>query len=238
MKCFVLVLPEYGHLNPVASVIEELISSNSSEKMEIIFYATRKFQPLIERTGATFREYVYVQDEEKYKQPSIGQLKYSIFTKPPAIALSWRMLDFCDHVLPQLVADVERDQPDLIIYDHMALHAKYLLRSIKLRYRWKASCYRPPKAIMFSTCFALKSGVFPSFRQLMRMMNLSFMLLIHFFFVMLNQLIFSWKHKLDVINLAKFWLEQKEQMVIVTTFSEFQPFYQNFDSTFKFAGSW
>jgi UDP:flavonoid glycosyltransferase YjiC (YdhE family) len=54
-KVFVLVPPMTGHINPITGIISELIKQN----VEVTFYSTSNYKPLIEKCGATFREYKY-----------------------------------------------------------------------------------------------------------------------------------------------------------------------------------
>ena len=46
-------LPAQGHTNPTLPLVTELV--RRSEK--VIYYSLEDFQPVIERTGATFRSY-------------------------------------------------------------------------------------------------------------------------------------------------------------------------------------
>jgi hypothetical protein len=232
-KIFVLILPDHGHINPVACVVSELKKKYTN--YEIIFYANETFKGLIERTGCTYREYSYCPPDEG--QPPLKKQKGFIFSFIPIADLCTRLLKLSDRILPELIADVEREKPDLIIYDVFALHAKYLLRSLELRYKRKISDVKPPRAIMFATTFAQKLGVFPTISQLNQIIRLNLGFFLSMLFLMFLQIRFSWKHALDFVDIVSLLTSHDEQTVIVTIFPEFQPKRDKFGEVFKFVGS-
>jgi hypothetical protein len=143
-----------------------------------------------------------------------------------------------DKCLPGLIEDVERERPDLIVYDVFAMQAKYLLRSMELRYKNKKSSLKPPPAIMFATTFAQKLGVFPTFGEVLKMVNINIGFFINMLLAFLHQIYFSWKHGLDIIDVFNLLTNHDEKTVIVTIFPEFQPRLDKFnDPPFKFVGS-
>jgi UDP:flavonoid glycosyltransferase YjiC (YdhE family) len=216
----VIVLPDHGHINPVACVVSELKQAHPN--YEIIFYGVDTFKDLIERTGCTYRSYSYYPPDEKYRQRPITESGL-IFTFNPMASLCTRLLKLSDRILPELIADVEREKPDLIIYDVFALHAKYLLRSLKLRYEKKTSTVEPPPAIMFATTFAQKKGVYPAPEEMTLVSKRNLGYYIKCFMLIIMQITMSLKHGLDIINVFDFLIDQTEKTVIVTIFPEFQP---------------
>ncbi len=103
-------MPAYGHVNPTLAVVAELVRRGNS----IIYYSTEEFQPRIEKTGSIFRNY----------QTSISfdhhQIDHNTFR------LSTRLLMVTQEMIPALIEQLIKDDPDYIIYDTMSPWGKYL----------------------------------------------------------------------------------------------------------------
>jgi hypothetical protein len=235
-KIFVLVLPDHGHINPIACVLAQYKLDYPHH--EIVFYGTPQVKPVIERAGCTYREYTNTSHGIDLKFPRPVEQRSTRPYDPLLSRLCLFQLSMWDKCLPGLIEDVERERPDLIVYDVFAMQAKYLLRAIKLRYKNKKSSYKPPPAIMFATTFAQKFGVFPTLGEVLKMVNFNFGLFINMFFAILQQIFFSWKHGLDILNVFSLLKSHDEKTVIVTIFPEFQPKRDKFnDPPCKFVGS-
>jgi UDP:flavonoid glycosyltransferase YjiC (YdhE family) len=231
-KIFVLPLPDAGHVLPVASVVSELAAKNP--ELKIIFYGIEKNRETILKTGAEFRLYnhpyypVYtpIRKIVKSKMQCFMDLCYD---------LTW---DFTDHVLPQLLADFDRDQPDMVIYDTLALHTKYLLNSIENRYKRDKSSVKPPLTIMFQTTFAQQPNIYPNDKELDKhIMFYDFWYYVYFLLLLVIQLRINWKFGTNVYNMPKLLLDQTEKKVLATIYPEFQPKRELFDNSYTFVGS-
>jgi UDP:flavonoid glycosyltransferase YjiC (YdhE family) len=227
---FIITLPHSGHINPVASLVHEIHATHP--EFELIFYGEPLTKALIERTGATYRQYSYY-DEEKFKSDSIKSKRFNTLA-----VLANGLMDLSDHILPELIADVEREKPDLILYEAQALHAKYLLRSLERRYANKKSTLKPPPSILISTTFAVKIGTYPSTSQLATMLNLNFWFFVHMYNLTKTQLALNRKHDLDIYNIITFLGEQKSPLTIVTVFRDLQPMLEEFSKLdyYRFVG--
>jgi UDP:flavonoid glycosyltransferase YjiC (YdhE family) len=225
-KIFVLILPLSGHINPVTSIIHELTSRHH---VDITFYAEDQFKPMVERTGATYKSYAMkLHKEENIKENS-----------NPIVKMVLGVLRFSDTCLPSLIADIERERPDLILYDLFSLHAKYLLEIFHQRYNNKLTDYVPPQAVMVSQFFGVKQGIFPNKDGLEFTRNYDDIW--YWFYVVqliAEQLRLSWKYGLRIVNPYTFLFENGyEKFKIVTVFPEFQPKLELFDDSYKFVGN-
>jgi UDP:flavonoid glycosyltransferase YjiC (YdhE family) len=229
-KVFVLLVASSGHVNPAACIVSELVKQN----VQVTFYATESYKPLIERTGAQYKPYTYcpaslVQD---------GDVKQQSNT---VIHLLSTLIDFSDRIMPDLIADVEREQPDLILFDMLSMHAKYLIKVLENRFKQGLSSCKPPEMVRLSPSFASKYGVYPN-KEEMKVYRKSdnAWFCYHLFWLMLKQVKFSWKHGLgvSVINpIRYFHSECFDRLVITTVFREFQPRVTQFDPLkYKFVG--
>ena len=64
-KIAVLLIPFWGHLNPVAGMVNELVKKY---KANVIFYGNKENKTLIESIGASFRQYSYYPTAEYMAQ--------------------------------------------------------------------------------------------------------------------------------------------------------------------------
>jgi UDP:flavonoid glycosyltransferase YjiC (YdhE family) len=229
-KILVIAMPHSGHINPLACVIHELKKQNQDS--DIIFYGNLNNKNLIEATGSTFRKYEY------YPAEKLDQNYFTGFGKNSLANLAYGLLDFSDKMLPILIRDIEAERPDIIIYDLLCLHAKYLIRSLQLRYEKGLSDYRPPKAVMFSTTFYQKAGIYPDMSEMKTMMNLNVWFFLHLICLFFLQFVFSIKHKLDIFNFIKIITNNDEELVIVTVYPELQPQLEQLErENIKFVGA-
>ena len=227
-RIFVFTAPFSGHTNPVASIVHELKSTNSS--LDLIFYGTDQFRSLIEQTGATFRPYTY-HDESKFKVDSVKNNRDNIIA-----SFGYFMIDFSDHNLNDFIADVERDKPDLIMSDFHAMHARYLMRSLELRYKKKKSTLKPPEEFIINTMFAFKTGIYPNLKQSLTMLKFNIWFIFHLFMLTFLQIKMSLKHGLDIYDYLTFVANEKLEKCYTTVFPELQPKLEYFNKQFKFIG--
>lgn len=100
--CYVVNVPARGHINPTLPWVRELV-----ERGHVIrYYTSHEYADSIAATGADTRIY----------DPDIGQLT------PPhnLLSLAALLLNLTERWLPGLLADVERERPDVIIHDSLA----------------------------------------------------------------------------------------------------------------------
>jgi UDP:flavonoid glycosyltransferase YjiC (YdhE family) len=227
-KVFVLLIPSSGHVNPVAGIVSELTKQN----VQVTFYGTEAYKPLIEKTGAIYKEYSYF---PLRLTRNVGIHK----ERNTVLHLTSQLMKFSDAVLAELIADVDREQPDLILFDMLSAHAKYLLKILHKRYDQKLTSVKPPDAIKISPSFAHKPGVYPSweeFRTFQKTNDIWFTYELAWNIV--EQVRFSWKYGLDIINPVSFFHSDcYEKMIVTTVFRDFQPRGDQFDERYKFVGA-
>lgn len=226
-KVFILTLPSLGHVLPVACVVERLVKLYN---IESIFYGIEEHREIIEKTGSTFRLIRDFPVKCVTGDPLVEN-------KHPFIGLLYGMISISDRILIDLIDDYERDRPHLIIYDTIALHAKYLLLILKERFSKKLTNTPPPLSVHFSTTFASYPGIYPTLNELQHLQKPDIWFHLHRVVLFFMQLKLNWKYGIGVYDSVGFLLNPVDDLVIVTCFPEFQPKADLFDSRFKFVGS-
>lgn len=100
-------LPGHGHVNPTLPVVAELVRQGQY----VIYYNSEDFRAKIELTGAEFRPY----PEPSPSPEKIADLVSSL------VNVTVFLFGESERLLPFLLAELEREQPDLIIYDSITL---------------------------------------------------------------------------------------------------------------------
>jgi MGT family glycosyltransferase len=100
-------LPGHGHVNPTLPVVAELVQQGQ----HVIYYNAEDFRSKIERTGAEFRPY----PEPNPTPEKIAGLVSSL------VDVTIFLFSESDRLLPFLLAELEQEQPDLVIYDSITL---------------------------------------------------------------------------------------------------------------------
>ena len=104
----------------VATLAQELIQRGE----EVIYYNTEEFRSQIERTGATFRPYP--------TEMSSAQIS-ELVQNGNLARVSLMVTQNTEHLLPFLLDDLAREQPDLVIFDALALWGKMAATLLNLR---------------------------------------------------------------------------------------------------------
>jgi MGT family glycosyltransferase len=110
-----LNVPAYGHINPTLPVVEELV-----RRGEIVtYFAMEPFRDSVEVAGAEFLAYEDLAGE-------VGEaFDPSILRSPSVAELAANLVAWSERLLPPLEAFIEREQPDYIVRDLMALWGDY-----------------------------------------------------------------------------------------------------------------
>ena len=108
MKAIVYNIFGLGHINPTLPMIKNLVDVG----VEVIYHSSPERKELIEKTGAAFRNYGY----DSYKADDFNPGKNFVLQTLPA----------AHGLLPFLLAEIEVEKPDFLIYDSMAPWGKIL----------------------------------------------------------------------------------------------------------------
>lgn len=129
-KAIFFNVPAHGHINPTLSLVRELVAQGE----DVVYYATREFQPQIEATGAQFRSY--------------GPFDYNFSDSTANYAyLVVLLTQISLDIMPQLLADLHNDPFNYIIHDSICPWGRYIAQILN----------RP--AICSTTTFAFNVNV-------------------------------------------------------------------------------
>ncbi len=130
----------------------------TQKNAHIIFYGNEEHKQIIEATGSQFKCYSHFPTDKIQKtsnDPNYQPNFLPIFTD--------YLIEMTSKLLPELIKTVNEEKPDLIIYDSISVHAKYLIEYLRMY----QSNHRPA-SVIFSPTFTTFGGVYPNFfeRQL------------------------------------------------------------------------
>ena len=120
-KIIYLGAPAHGHLNPILPVARELVHRGA----QFISYNTEEFRPQIERTGAVFRAYP---PTELTSQAMIESVKDGNLANSSVL-----MLRAAESLIPLLLVELAREQPDLVIFDSLSVWGKMATTILNVR---------------------------------------------------------------------------------------------------------
>lgn len=136
-KIIFLGSPAYGHVNPTLPVVQELAQRGE----QVIYYNTDEFRTLIESTGATFHAY-----------PPMGLTAATIseaLHDGDLSNITGLVLRAAESLVPFFVDEFKREQPDLVIFDSLALWGKMATTLVGVRDAASIShCIADVRAIM------------------------------------------------------------------------------------------
>lgn len=228
-KAFVIFIAATGHINPTVCVCSELVKKG----VDVSFYSVEKYRHLIERAGCRFIPYDHYPDV-LLKQQSLQDKNYFM-------NFMTHFLTFTDREMPRLIADIDREKPDLIICDQVSVHARYLSDIVKLRYEKGLSSTKPPKMVEICSHFILRPGIFPSEEANNKAMSKNKDN--WFYYIMLavfvKQFWVSWKYSLSTIDPFSYMFDFADpRLAIVTIFPDLQPKRDVFEKmNYKFVGA-
>jgi len=100
-------IPAYGHVNPTLPVVTELVRRGH----QLVYYDADTFEQALKATGAEFRAYPNSSTFEAELAERIHNL----------VSVSVLMLEESIRLLPFSLDEMEREKPDLVIFDSLAL---------------------------------------------------------------------------------------------------------------------
>ena len=216
-KIVLFSFPGPGHINPVSCIVRELIDKHN---VQVICYGLDMIKTYIEKSGAEYRKYGKSEWTEP-PNPKIGDVLNVL-------------LDMTNENLLRLVKMIENETPDLIIYDEMAIYAKFALRFLRKKHR-KSKTFTIPPAIMFRAALPIQIGVHPN-KVESELMGKSLANTFSLVQPNLKLLLLNLRYGLGVNNLIEFTWMTAEKMNIVGIFPELQPRSHLFSKVNKFVG--
>ena len=139
-----------GHLNPLTSILSEL---SKQRRVKVIAYATDDAKASLERAGAEYRPYPFFPLADAIKKGSTGKFKIG--------RLFNLLLVITERNMNELMAVMD-EEPDLIVYDEMAVHVKFLLAITRTRIDPRTGSPRVQPAVMIRPHFATQQDVYPN----------------------------------------------------------------------------
>ena len=100
-------IPAYGHVNPTLPVVTELMKRGH----HVVYYNSDTFEQAIKGTGAEFRSYPNSSTSEADLAKRVNNL----------VTISVFILEESIRLLPFSSEQIEREKPDLVIFDSLAL---------------------------------------------------------------------------------------------------------------------
>jgi UDP:flavonoid glycosyltransferase YjiC (YdhE family) len=159
-KIIILPVPAMGHINPILAFSKRLIEE---DKMNIIIFGIEDIKSKIESTGST---YVNVNFQLEKIQRNLSKSVKAVDVFPATASM---MYEAIDKESLNIANFLEKEKPDIVIYDNMSVHAKWALRILK-----KRSPNLIPKIVIYHPQYAHQKGVFPNTMEEQIMFNMNF----------------------------------------------------------------
>ncbi len=223
-KILVLIPPATGHLSTVVCIVNELVQYRN---VEVIFYSNEPFRSLIEKTGAQFKAYssfdmrLFDDQDDEFDVMSF--------------LIGWKELS--KDILPELISITEQEKPDLIFFDHMSLHAKYLASYLKIKNKKKELPFKCPKFVMIYSTFALMHGIFPTKNDLKKANSkITLNMLVGLVRLTLKQRKINKQFGLDITLDPRKMYDPIDEINMCTILAEIQPYSEKMLDRIKFPG--
>lgn len=159
-KVFVITFPLISHLNSILNVINELVQTYH---VNVITYGLKKHEHLVLSTGSEFRAY------ENFNGLDLSEINAKKTGIEILAPLMQNLLTLTNMNLIKIACEIDKEKPDLILFDIMSLHAKWVIRFLEKnnkRFLKNVNSFvltrsPPPKIAIYSTGFANQRNVFP-----------------------------------------------------------------------------
>jgi len=203
-------LPAYGHVNATLPVVAELVRQGES----VVYYNSEEFRKAIERTGAEFRSYHPLVDENAGK------------TAASFLRLTTVLLETSLDLLPALLQDIEKDRVDYVIHDSVCPWGRFVAQVLNL------------PAISSNALFALTRALFLPENPLARVWSIPAALMRDL--PSLRRIRRARRHLESVYGITNTRifdvLSNRAPLNVVYTSRDFQPRAGLFDDTYRFVG--
>ena len=145
------------------------------------------------------------------------------------------LIDVTWQILPELVSMIQHEKPDLIVYDSISVHSKYLMDYLKKT----SGAFVPPASIVFSPTFTFQENVYPNdYERQFTQEKHTWSYYIFFMRACFKQLLLSYKYGFKLNHPIKY-VSRNDQAALnlVAIFPELQARSHLCNERVKFVGS-
>lgn len=227
-KVLVLVIPRFGHIYPLGSVVNEL---TKNKNVQVFFTGNEADRALIESTKARFVPmHIDIQHD---RNANMNELRHNF----PMDKMFMKAMDIAEELMPKLVELVERERIDLVVYDFVTMHGRWLKDHLNSLQRSGKFTGKVPGFVMFSPSLMTAQGIYPNKAepQFYPGAKLTFKLLISLVLLLIRYVVFCWKNGLKCENMNKF-VYHREELNLCCILPEFQPRSHLFEKSLAFVG--
>ena len=227
-KILVLVIPAYGHLNPMTSFINEL---GKNRNLKIVFPGNEADRKLIESTGARFVSMPMTVFGDRMKMNEMRNNFQMDLMMEQYMKVGY-------DVVPQLTELVQREHFDLIIYDFATTGGRWIKsRMQSLQAAGQLKC-KMPEFVMFSPSFMCAKDMYPNKSEppMFPIPKLGLFMVLKLIVIFFRYVLFCWRFGLKLENPAVF-VYQREKLNICGIIPELQPRSHMFEKCLVFVGS-
>ena len=226
----VLCPPAYGHLNPMASLVNE-ITKNTSVK--VIFFGNAEHRELIEKTKAEFRLCkIDFFDPNK----SVNEMRHSFSFSE----IMGKYMRIADEMFPIYLRVIEQENIDLIIHDFGAIWARWFLAHIDVLFAKKQMKKKPPKSVMISPSFLFEKDLYPGETEakFLPKPKLSPGFIFDSMFFMPKYWYFYYKYGIEYVGPMDIIVFSKDKLNLCCVMPEFHPRSHLFSKSTHFVGNY
>ena len=121
-KIMVITPALAGHVTPMCGLLRELCKNKN---IEVLYYSEETYRETIEKTGAKLR---------LNEKQTFSKFNFNTISNMEIGDVLSMFIGFAYDDLPQYIAEVEKEKPDLILYDGMSFSGKFLVEIIEARH--------------------------------------------------------------------------------------------------------
>jgi MGT family glycosyltransferase len=169
-KVILITIPSLSHISPILPIVKNLIDNFN---YKFIIYSTQNYKQQIEKTGAEFRSFHSTSALPQQQQNDNETLKIKVNLKSnqrvsrTSLYIS-ELIDIAENNTIYLAKEIDKEKPDLILYENTALHANLTIRLLTENYNLineNTDRLKLP-VIYFSTTFLHEKYVYPNDNEL------------------------------------------------------------------------
>ena len=223
VRIFVFPVSLMGHMNPLLSLLQEL---GRNKEIEIICYAMPEYQERIESIGAVYRREAPV---ELDKEAKISKRFYTMLQMSneknfePAVNAFRQQLEAANKLVDWMANEIDRDRPDLIIYDKFAICFKMTIKYYKKYHKLSRLTL-----IAFSPSFMIQKEIYPNkFESSLIRTRLSLRFIRDLCKASYENIKFSFKHGIELAPISSYFVDQDldAEFTMVAVFPDLQARY-------------